>query len=89
MTPSVAASFDHLLDCTNSIVQVQMILYFYTAWGSCRLVPANKVHTSQLPPGTIPDTRPVNIGGSERRLISGANFDDSLQDSYNKILKLV
>jgi hypothetical protein len=32
-----------------------MLDYFYAAWVSPRLVPANKVHPDDLPPGTTPD----------------------------------
>ena len=59
-----------------------MAVHFYVAWTACRLILANKMHPSELPPGVTPDTRPVSIGNAERRL-----FIQELQDSYNKILK--
>ena len=51
-----------------------------------RLVPANKADPDDLPPGTVPDCRPVNIGGAERRLATRAYFDEQLQSTYNEIL---
>ena len=51
-----------------------------------RLVPANKVHPSELPEGAEPDCRPIKIGRSDRRLFSRAYWDESLQFEYNRIL---
>ncbi|KAL7525155.1 hypothetical protein ACHAXR_000881, partial [Thalassiosira sp. AJA248-18] len=85
-TPSAAAAVDNLLDYVNVAVTVQLPPYFYDAWVACRLVPANKLKPADLPPGTTPDCRHVNIGGSERRLITRAYFDEGLQSSYNAIV---
>ena len=52
----------------------------------CRLVPANKVDPDDLPAGTVPDCRPVNIRSAERRLITQAYFDEGLQSAYNNIV---
>ena len=46
----------------------------------------DQVAIDELPPGTIPDCRPVNIGGAERRFITRAYFDDSLVQTYTEIL---
>ena len=53
-----------------------------------RLVPANKVHPSELPEGAEPDCRPIQIGRSGRRLFNRAYWDESLQFEYNGILIL-
>jgi hypothetical protein len=84
--PSAAAAIDSYLDYANAFVQVQMLVYFYPAWVSSRLVPANKVHPDDLPPGTTPDCCPVNIGSAERRLITRVFFDDDLKAIFNKIV---
>ena len=60
--------------------------YFYTAFVASRLVPANKVNPDDLPPGTVPDCRPVNIGSDERRFFTQAYFDQSLVESYTDIV---
>jgi len=54
------------------------------------LVHASKHNPVDLPPGTIPDCRPVNIDNAERRLITRAYFDEELQEqeAYNNILEL-
>jgi hypothetical protein len=63
-----------------------MLDYFYAAWASSRLVPANKVHPDDLPPGTTPDCRPVNIGSAERRPITWAFFEEDLKATFNIIV---
>ena len=86
MSPSAAATIDNYLEYANAVVQVLFPPYFYKAWVASRLVPANKVPIEDLPPGTIPDCSPVNIGSSERRFITRAYFDDALVTSYTEIL---
>ena len=70
MLPSTAAAIHNYLDYANAVVLVHMPDYFYAAWVSSCLVPANKVHPDDLPPGTTPDCRPLNIGSAEHRLIT-------------------
>jgi hypothetical protein len=62
--------------------------YFYTAWVSLYLVPANKVHPDDIPPGTTPDYHPVNIGSAEHRLITRVFFNNNkdLKATFNKIV---
>ncbi len=62
--------------------------YFYAAWVSSHLVPANKVHPDDLTPETTPDCCPVNIGSTKRRLITWAFFDKDLKvkATFNKIV---
>ena len=50
------------------------------------MVPANKADPDNLPPSTVPDCQPVNIGNTERRLITRAYFDEELQLRYNELL---
>jgi hypothetical protein len=66
-----------------------MLDYFYAAWVSSRLLPANKVHPDDLPPGTTPDCCPVNIGSAEHRLITRAFFDKDLKATFNNIVSPV
>ena len=72
MTPSIAAALDNILDYGNAVVQVQFSDLFYATWVACRLVPANKIDPTDLPPGTVPDCRPVNIDSAERLPITRA-----------------
>jgi hypothetical protein len=90
MMPSAAAAIDNYLDYANAVIWVQMSDYFYAAWESSHshLVPANKVHPDDLPPGTTPDCRPVNIGSTEHRLIIWAFFNKDLKATLNKIVGL-
>ena len=60
--------------------------YFYTAFVACRLVPANKTNLVDLPPGAIPDYRPVNISRSDKHLFTQSYFDDRLQEIYNSLV---
>ena len=53
------------------------------------LVPANKVGPNDMPPGTVPDCRPVNIGNAARRLLTRTYFGEELQSTYNEILGFV
>jgi len=46
----------------------------------------NKTSPDDLPPGVQPDARPLNIGGTERRAITRAYFDEDLQATYNDIV---
>ena len=62
-----------------------MLDYFYAAWVSSRLLPANKVHPDDLPPGTTLDSRPLNIGSAERRLITQVFFKEDPKTTFNKI----
>ncbi len=84
--PSAAAAIDNYLDYANAVIRVQMPDYFYAAWVSSHLVPANKVHPDHLPPGTTPDCRLVNIGSVKRRLITRAFFNKDLKATFNKIV---
>jgi hypothetical protein len=86
MTPSTAAAIDNYLDYANAVVQVQMPDYFYAAWVSSHLVSANKVHPDDLPPGTTPDCRPVNISSAKRRLITRAFFNKDMKATFKKIV---
>jgi hypothetical protein len=70
----------------QAVVPVQMLDNFYAAWVSSHLIPANKVHLDDLPPGTTLDCHPVNIGNAERRLITRAFFDKDLKATFNKIV---
>ena len=70
----------------NLVVQAQLPDYFYIVFGASRLVPANKVDIADLPPGTVPDCRPVNIGSAERRFITRAYFDVSLIETLTYIV---
>ncbi|EJK70875.1 hypothetical protein THAOC_07730, partial [Thalassiosira oceanica] len=81
-----AAVIDEYLDYANAVVKVQLPPYFYAAWVACRLVPVNKVSPRDLPPGVSPASRPLNIGGAERRAITRAYFDEGLKTTYNSIL---
>lgn len=74
------------MEYANVIVTVELLRYFYVAWLATRLVPANKVDPSTLPPGANSPARPINIGKAERRLITRAYFEADLQDAYNGIL---
>ena len=70
MTPSAAAAVDNPgdYDCANTVVQVQMLSYFYT------------VHLSELLPRVAPNMCPVNIDigvlndGSSSEHIGTKNF---------------
>ena len=86
VTPSAAAVIDEYLDYANAIVKVQMPPYFFKAFVASRLVPVNKTSPDDLPPGVQPDARPLNIGGTERRAITRAYFDEDLQATYNDIV---
>jgi hypothetical protein len=86
MMPSAAAATDNYLDYSNAVVQVQMLDYFYAAWVSSCRVSASKVHPDDLPPGTTPDCRHVNIGSAERRVITWAFFNEDLKAIFNKIV---
>jgi hypothetical protein len=85
MTLSAAAVIDNYLDCANAVVRVQILDYFYEAWVSSRLVPANKVHLDDLQPGTTLDCCPVNTGSTKRRLITWAFFNEDLKATFIKI----
>ena len=69
MTPTAAAAIDNLRDYANAVVQVQFPSHFTL----CRLAatlyrPIRSIMlTVDLPPGSVPDYRPVNIGGAESR----------------------
>jgi hypothetical protein len=89
LTPSAATAIDNYLDYANAVLWVQMPDYFYAAWVSSRLVPANKVHPDDLPPETTTDCRPVNIRSAERRLITRVFFDEDLKATFNMIVGLV
>jgi hypothetical protein len=86
MLPCAAAAVDDYFDYANAAVLVHMPDYFYAAWVSSRLVPANKVYPDDLPPGTTPDCRSVNIGSAKCRLITWAFFDEDLKATFNKIV---
>jgi hypothetical protein len=86
VTPSAQSAVGNLFNYGNAIVHVKMPDYFYEAWVTVRLVPANKADPDNLPPGTVPDCRPVNLGNAERRMITRAYFDEKLQLTYDKIL---
>ena len=59
-TPSAAQQ--QLTTYSTSLqLQVRLLEYFYWAWVTSRLVPANKVNPADLPPTTFRDCRPVNI----------------------------
>ena len=49
---------EELYQLSNQIVQVNLPSYFYAGHVSTRLVPANKVHPSELQ-GKLPDGRPI------------------------------
>ena len=80
------SAFDNMFEFVNNAVQVNLPGYFYRAWVANRLVPANKVHPSELPEGAEPDYRPIQISRSDRRLFIRAYWDESLQFEYNRIL---
>jgi hypothetical protein len=79
-------SSDKYLDYANAVVQVQMLDYFYAAWVSSHLVPANKVLPDDLPPVITPDCCPVNISSAKHRLITRAFFNKDLKATFNKIV---
>jgi hypothetical protein len=72
--PSAAAAIDNYLNYANVVIQLQMPDYFYAAWVSSHLVPANKLHPDDLPPETTLYCCHVIIGIPERRLITRAFF---------------
>jgi hypothetical protein len=86
MMPSAAAAIDNYLDYANAVVQVQMPDYFYIAWVSSCLVPANKVHSDDLPPWTPLDCRPVNIGSAKHRQITRVLFDKDPKATLTRLL---
>ena len=86
VTSRAQSAFDNMFEFVNDVVQVNLPGYFYRAWVANRLVPAKKVHPSELPEGAEPDCRPIKIGRSDRRLFSRAYWDESLQFEYNRIL---
>ena len=85
-TPSAADAVDNLWAYANKVVQVALPDWFYRAWVVCRLVPANKADPDDIPPGSVPDCRPVNIGTAEQRLIGRSYLDEGLIKTFNSIL---
>ena len=86
MTHSVAAAVNYLFDNKNAVVKTEIPSYYYTTFVVYCLVPANKVSSADLSPGTTPDCKYVNIGRADRRLFTRAYFDDRLQDTYNSLV---
>ena len=86
VTPSAQAAVGNFFNYANTIVHIKMPDCFYEAWVAVHLVPENKADPNDLPPGTVPDYWPMNIGNAEQRLITRAYFDEELQSTYNKLL---
>ena len=71
---------------SNQIVKVNLPLYFYAGHVATRLVPANKVHPSELPEGVLPDGRPINIGATRKRLLERTYLDPALLKTFDSVL---